>query len=74
MVDRIFFPLDLELCIPAEVAYVHCVANDASGPNFLPNAEVNLKKSKRGLAWLQNLDPPKELEPVMKFLADGLRF
>jgi hypothetical protein len=74
VVDKIFFPLDLELCIPAEVAYVRCEANDVSGPNFLPNAEVNLKKSKRGLAWLQNLDPPKELEPVMKFLADGLRF
>jgi hypothetical protein len=34
VVDKIFFPLDLELCIPAEVAYVHCEANDVSGAEF----------------------------------------
>jgi hypothetical protein len=55
------------------VAYVHCEANDVGGPNFAHNAEINLKKSRRGLAWLQNLDAPKDLEPVMKFLVEGLR-
>jgi hypothetical protein len=73
VVDKRFFSLNLELCLPDDVAYVHCEANDIRGPNFVHNAEVNLKKSKRGLAWLQKLDAPKQLEPVMKFLVEGLR-
>jgi hypothetical protein len=48
VVDKIFFPLDLELCIPAEVAYVHCEANDVSGPNFLPKRGSQPKK---GQTW-----------------------
>jgi hypothetical protein len=74
VVNKSFFSLNLELCDPAEVVYVHCEANDVRGPNFLHNAEINIKKSKRGLAWLQSLEGPKELEPVMKFLMDGLKF
>ncbi len=73
-VDKGFFSLNLELCDPAEVAYVHCDANDVRGPNFLHNAEINIRNSKRGLAWLQNLDTPKELAPVMKFPVEGLKF
>jgi hypothetical protein len=74
VVDKSFLSLKLELCISAEVVYVHCEANHVSGPNFVRNAEVNVKKSKRGLAWLQNLDTPEELTPVMKFLVEGLAF
>jgi hypothetical protein len=74
VVDKSFLSLKLELCISAEVVYVHCEANTVSGPNFVRNAEVNVKKSKRGLAWLQNLVTPKELAPVMKFLMEGLEF
>jgi hypothetical protein len=40
----------------------------------LHNAEISIKKSKRGLIWLQSLDAPKELQQVMKFLIDGLAF
>jgi hypothetical protein len=72
-VDKGFFSLSLKLCDPTDLAYVHCETNDVGGPNFARNAEVNLKKSRRGLAWLQNFDAPKELEPVMKFLVEGLR-
>jgi hypothetical protein len=49
-----------------------CQVNDISSPNFLRNAEINLKKSQRGLAWLRLLRRPKELQPVIDYLLHGL--
>ncbi len=72
IVDKVFLALPLELCIASDPAYSHCEANNIGGPNFLRNAKVNLGKGRGGLKWLQNLDYPKELQPVVKFLLDGL--
>ena len=74
VVDKSFMALPLELCIANDPAYSHCEENGIDGPNFLRNAKVNLEKSRRGLKWLQNLDYPKQLQPVVKFLLDGLVF
>lgn len=72
IVDKSFLALPLELCIASDPAYSHCEENNIGGPNFLRNAKVNLEKGRGGLKWLQNLDYPKELQPVVKFLLDGL--
>jgi hypothetical protein len=72
IVDKSFLALPLELCIASDPAYSHCEENNIGGLNFLRNAKVNLEKGRRGLKWLQNLDYPKELQPVVKFLLDGL--
>jgi hypothetical protein len=74
VVDKSFMALPLELCIANDPAYSRCEENGIDGPNFLRNAKVNLEKSRRGLKWLQNLDYPKQLQPVVKFLLDGLVF
>ena len=74
VVNKIFFALPLELCIADDLAYSHCGDNSIDGPNFLRNAKANLEKSRRGLKSLQNLDYPKELQPVVKFLLDWLAF
>lgn len=66
--DKVFFALPLELCVAGDPVYSHCEENDIVGPYFLRNARVNLERSKRGLAWLQQLEHPKELDPVIKFL------
>jgi len=72
VVDKSFMALPLELCIANDPAYSRCEENGIDGPNFLRNAKVNLEKSRRGLKWLQNLDYPKQLQPVVRFLLDGL--
>jgi hypothetical protein len=70
--DKAFLALPLELCIAIDRAYSHCEENSIGGPNFLRNAKVNLEKGREGLKWLQNLDYPKELQPVVKYLLDRL--
>jgi len=72
VVDKKLLALPLEQCLQGDPAYADCANDDISSPNFLRNAEVNLERSKRGLAWLQRLDYPKELQPAGKFLLDGL--
>ena len=72
MPDKAFIALPLELCVATNPAYSNCNANDVTKPNSLHNAEVNLQKSKRGLSWLQQLDHPKELNSVVKFLSQVL--
>jgi hypothetical protein len=74
IVDKSFFALPLELCVANDPAYSHCDANSIGGPNFLRNAKVNLQKSRRGLKSLQNQEYPNQLQPVVKFLLDGLAF
>lgn len=72
VVNKLLIALPLELCIANDPAYSNCAKNDVSTPNFLRNAEINLRKSRRGLASLEHLDVPSELEPVFKFLQEGL--
>jgi hypothetical protein len=74
VVDKMFFALPLELCMANDPAYSHCEANSIGGPNFLHNAKVNLERSQRGLKSLQNQEYPNQLQPVVKFLLDGLAF
>jgi hypothetical protein len=66
--DKRLIALPLELCITGDRAYSNCKTNDIANLNFLSNAEVNIRKSRRGLSWLQHLDHPKELDSVVKFV------
>ena len=70
--DKYLIALPLELCLAGDPDYSNCQENEIAGPNFLRNAQVNLQKSKRGLVWLQGLQHPKELDPVITFLTEGL--
>jgi hypothetical protein len=70
--NKSLMALPLELCIANDPAYSNCGNNGISTPNFLRNAEINLRKGRRGLASLQQLDLPGELAPVFKFLQEGL--
>jgi hypothetical protein len=70
--DKRLLAVPLENCSKDDAAYTSCQASDISSPNFLHNAEVNLGKARRGLAWLQHLDHPKELQPVIDYLLHGL--
>ena len=72
VVDKAFIALPLELCIAHDPAYSHCEGNNIDAPNFLRNAKTNLEKSRQGLMWLRQLDYPKELQPVVKFLDEYL--
>lgn len=71
-VDKSFIALPLELCAASDPAYFRCDDNSFSGPNFLRNAKVNLQKGRKGLIWLERLDHPAELEPVVNFLNKSL--
>lgn len=71
-IDKSFLALPLELCTKDDPAYVPCGQRDIRAPNFLKNAQVNLQKTRNGLAWLQHLSYPEELEPVAEFLQAGL--
>lgn len=72
VVNKLLIALPLELCIANDPIYSNCDNNTISAPNFMRNAEINLQKSRRGLASLQHLNPPSELEPVFNFLQEGL--
>jgi hypothetical protein len=70
--DKGLLAVPLENCSKDDAAYTSCQANDISSPNFLHNAEINLEKARRGLAWLHHLDHPKELQAVIDYLLRGL--
>jgi hypothetical protein len=72
VVDKSLAAVPLELCDPDDPRYVGCATNDISSPDFLRNAEVNLERSRRGLAWLQQIDHPQELQPVLAYLQERL--
>jgi hypothetical protein len=72
VVDKKLLALPLEQCLQGDPAYRDCANNYISSPNFLRNAEINLERTGRGLARLQRLDYPKELQPAVQFLLDGL--
>jgi hypothetical protein len=70
--EKALVPLPLELCLKNKPVYTNCDQNEIGSENFLHNASVNLQKSKEGLAWLQGLEHPKELKPVVNFLESKL--
>lgn len=72
VVNKSFLALPLEQCIESDPAYIDCAKNDVTAPTFLRNAEINLNRSKRGLAWVKQLDYPRVLQSVVKFLQDEL--
>lgn len=74
VVNKGFVAFNIELCVPEDSRYAHCDAHDVGGENLLRNAKINLQRSKRGLAWLQNLNAPAELQPVKRFLVATLSF
>lgn len=71
-IDKILTALDLERCPENQPAYTNCANNPPLSPNFFRNASVNLEKNHKGLAWLQNLPHPKELQPVIDYLLKNL--
>jgi len=71
-IDKFLTALSLELCLDNQPAYTDCANNHPLSPNFFRNASVNLEKSRKGLAWLQNLPHPKELQPVIDYLLKNL--
>src|SRR5580704_6845197 len=72
VVNKSFLALPLELCIESDPVYIDCAKNDVTAPTFLHNAETNLNRNKRGLEGLKQLDYPRVLQSVVKFLEDGL--
>jgi hypothetical protein len=71
-IDKFLTAIPLELCVETQPAYTGCANNLPLSPNFFRNASVNLEKSHKGLAWLQNLPHPKELQPVIDYLLKHL--
>jgi hypothetical protein len=68
VVDKTLIAIPIEGCIKEDPAYIDCDNNSVTSPNFLRNSSVNLEKDHKGLAWLQNLPHPKELQPVVDYL------
>ena len=66
--DKHFAALPLERCITGDPEYRNCGTNDIVSQNFLHNAQFNLERSKRGLAWIQHLNHPSELNSVANYL------
>lgn len=70
--DKTLIALPIEFCPTDDPAYAGCYNNVISSPHFLANASINLEKSRKGLAWLQSLPHPKELQPVIDYLVKQL--
>jgi len=70
--DKTLIALPIEFCPTDDSAYSNCYNNVISSPQFLANASINLEKSRKGLAWLQSLPHPKELQPVIDYLVRQL--
>jgi hypothetical protein len=71
-IDKFLTALPLELCPEDQPAYTDCSNNAPLSQNFFRNASVNLEKSHKGLAWLQSLPHPKELQSVIDYLVKNL--
>ncbi len=64
----------LEMCIDGDPEYLKCGSRDLDDPNFLANAQVNLRKSRRILQELDRVSHPKELAGAVKYLRETLAF
>jgi hypothetical protein len=72
--DKVLFAVPLDSCNKGDSSYIGCQENDISSSHFLHNAEVNLRKSRQGLLWLEHFDYPKEFQRVVDYLREGLAF
>lgn len=70
--DKSLVAIPLERCLKTNPDYIHCDNNSVESPNFLRNAEVNLKKAKEGLEWLDHLAHPRDLDPVLSYVRELL--
>jgi hypothetical protein len=71
-IDKFLTALALEICLADQPAYTDCSHNAPLSTNFFRNASVNLDKNRKGLAWLQDLPHPEELQPVIDYLLKRL--
>jgi len=72
MMDKSLVVVPLEWCIKSEPEYINCENNSIESPNFVQNAEVNLKRGRAGLEWIDGLVYPKDLDPVVRYLRGRL--
>lgn len=71
---ELVFLSPLELCLEGDPEYGDCGTWDIHAPNFLLNAQVNLKKSSQSLDFLRRLSYPQELRPVVNYLDKNVSF
>jgi hypothetical protein len=71
---RLALPPDLHLCVKGDREYLPCGTRNLADPNFLANAEVNLRKGHRILQSLENLPFPPELAPVVEYVKRSAAF
>jgi hypothetical protein len=67
-------PPQLELCIDNDADYLPCGDRTLSSPNFLRNADVNLRKGRDILSRLERLNVPPSLTPALQFYRRGASF
>jgi hypothetical protein len=67
-------PEQLELCIAGDERYKPCGTRDIRSPNFLLNAEVNIRTSEERLDELKHMALPEELKLVQKYLEEFLGY
>lgn len=64
----------LQLCSAGDPEYVACGTRNLHATNFFRNAEVNLKRGRKSLDFLNSLKYPNELKPVITYLQKSLSF
>ena len=62
-----FLPPALNQCISTDPEYRECGSREIDAPNFLYDAEVNLRRGRQTLADIARLEPPSELAPVLAY-------
>lgn len=60
-------PPQLELCIAGDSDYLECGSRNLGSPNFLANADVNIKRGQGMLDFLDRVKVPPVLEPIRQF-------
>lgn len=67
-------PPQLEFCRDNDVDYLPCGDRTLSSPNFLQNADVNLRKGRDIVSRLERLNVPPSLTPALRFYRRGTSF
>jgi hypothetical protein len=65
---QLAIPPALQVCVKGDREYLPCGTRDLADPNFLKNAETNLRKGHRILQSLGNSRLPTELDPVVGYV------
>ena len=64
----------IEQCVDDDEDYFPCGSMDINDENFFKNAAVNLEKSDKDLSFLLNLPFIEELEPLVDYFKESLKF